>query len=90
AKAAIGKLLNDDSWSVRIAAANAMCDWGEQEKGLPVLVEAIGNSQASTRHFAMVAMEKIGNKARPALAAIKARLKDGYAGRVAKRIVGKL
>jgi len=90
AKAAIGKLLNDDSWSVRIAAAQALCDWGEQEKGLPVLVEAIGNSHASTRHFAMVAMEQIGNKAQPALAAIKARLKDGYAGRVAQRIVAKL
>ncbi|MCK5272942.1 MAG: HEAT repeat domain-containing protein, partial [Sedimentisphaerales bacterium] len=90
AKAAIGKLLNDDSWSVKIAAAHALCDWGEQKKGLPVLMEAIEDSHASTRHFAMVALEQIGNKARPALATIKAKLKDGYAGRVAGRIVAKL
>jgi len=90
AKAAIVKLIDDDSWSVRIAAAHALCDWDEQKKGLPVLMEAIKDSHASTRHFAMVSLEQIGDKARPALAAIKAKLKDGYAGRVAGRIVARL
>ena len=90
ARKSLGPLLQDESWSVRIAAAHALCDWGEEQKGLAALEEALKNANGSGRHFAMVALERIGEKARPALASIRARLKDGYAGRVAQRIVAKL
>jgi HEAT repeat protein len=33
--------LNDPSPTVRVAAAHALCDWGELEKGLTVLAELL-------------------------------------------------
>jgi len=88
AKPILEKLIKDESVSVRIAAAEALCDWGEEKKGLPVLVDILQNGNGSGRHYAMVAVEEIGDKAKPALEVIRARVDDGNAGQVALRILG--
>ncbi|MBP7050310.1 MAG: sulfatase-like hydrolase/transferase [Phycisphaerae bacterium] len=85
-------LLEDPSMVVRIAAAHAMCDWGEEEAGLPVLVEALKHPTDKMRLFAMVALDKVGQKARPALAQIQAAAQDPdqYVTRVAKTAMKRL
>ncbi|MBN1844605.1 MAG: sulfatase-like hydrolase/transferase [Sedimentisphaerales bacterium] len=86
------RLLADDSWSVRAAAARALCEWGRADKGLPVLVEALQGANGSGRHYAAVALGRIGPAARPALAAIQASLKDsnGYVARVSRNTLQRL
>jgi len=76
AKEAIGKLLDDPSPIVRIAAAQALCDWGEDEAGLPVLVQELAGSSDTARLNAAIALGRIGDKARPALPQLKAAMKD--------------
>jgi N-sulfoglucosamine sulfohydrolase len=85
AEPALVTLLRDPSAVVRIAAAHALCDWGEEKAALPVLVEALKHPSDKTRLFAVIALAKIGEQARPALAHIHALLKDrdDYVKRVA-------
>ena len=86
-------LLADPSPSVRCAAAKALCLWGEEKQALPVLVKTLKSEvQGSARHHAAVALEAIGEKARPALADIQAATQDeyDYVQRVSSRIVKKL
>lgn len=93
AKKAFVALLADPSPSVRCAAAKALCLWGEEKQALPVLVKALREEvQGSARHHAAVALEAIGEKAKPALAEIQAATKDDYdyVQRVSGRIVKKL
>jgi uncharacterized sulfatase len=86
---AVAALLQDPSVVVRIAAAHALCDWGEEKAALPVLVEALKNPTDKTRLFAVIALDKIGEKARPALAEIEALTKDRdeYVKRVATTVL---
>ena len=86
------QLLADTSAVVRIAAAHALCDWGDEEMGLPVLAQELKGELGSARLHAITALEQIGEKARPATAAIQAATKDklGYVGRVSKRVLGRL
>jgi len=92
AKRAMTTMLKDPSVVVQIAAAHALCDWGEHAHALPVLVEALKHPTGKTRMFAMVALDKIGEKARPALPQIQALVKDpdNYVTRVAKTILKRL
>ncbi len=92
AKPALMTMLEDPSVVVRIAAAHALCDWGEEKMALPVLVEALKHPTDKARLFAVIALDKIGEKARPALAQIKAATedRDNYVTRVAKTAVEKL
>jgi uncharacterized sulfatase len=85
AKPALATLLQDPSVVVRIAAAHALCDWGDERIALPVLVEALKHPTDKTRLFAVIALDKLGVKARPALAQIQALTKDRdeYVKRVA-------
>ena len=85
-KAAFEKALTDPAVVVRIAAAHALCDWGREEKALPALSEALNNKTDKARLFAIIALNKIGEKARPLLPEIKAALKDSdnYVQRVAQ------
>jgi hypothetical protein len=76
AKPALTPMLQDSSAAVRIAAAHALCDWGDEKTALPVLVEALKHPTDKTRLFAVIALDKIGEKARPALAQIQALTKD--------------
>ena len=82
---AFASLLDDPSISVRVSAAEALCQWGEAEKGLPVLVETLAESPSdSGRLYAALSLKRIGQAARPAIDAIRASLEDrnGYVGRV--------
>lgn len=92
AKPAVTTMLEDPSIVVRVAAAHAMCDWGEERIALPVLVEALKSPTDKTRMFAIVALDKIGEKARPALPLIEAATKDpdNYVTRVAKTALERL
>jgi hypothetical protein len=84
--------LKDDSVAVRVAAAHALCDWGEEAAGLPVLVGILEKHPlASGRHFAATALEHLGEKARPALPAIESAAKaDGYAARTCRNLLARL
>jgi hypothetical protein len=92
AKPAMQTRLEDQSIIVRIAAAQALCEWGQERNTLPVLVEALKHPTDKVRLFAVVALDKLGEKARPALAQIKAASqdKDDYVKRVAKTILSRL
>jgi HEAT repeat protein len=84
--------LADESTVVRVAAAHAMCDWGAEDSGLPVLVDALKHPTDKVRMFAIVALDKLGAKARPALARIKAATNDSddYVKRVALTVLERL
>ena len=93
AKAALKKMLKDEAPVVRIAAAHAMCDWGEEQEGLPVLAEtAFEHKKNKAGLYAVIALNKIGEKARPALPQIRACLKDsdGYVKRVTQAILKRM
>jgi N-sulfoglucosamine sulfohydrolase len=92
AKAACEKALDDPAMVVRIAAAHTLCDWGNEDKALPILAEAMNNKTDKARLFAIIALNKIGEKARPLLEQIKAAQKDSdnYVQRVAKSTIEKL
>lgn len=76
AKIEFEKLLKDPSPTVRVAAAHALCDWGEDQKALLVLLEVLEHKTDKARLYAVIALNQIGEKARPALANIKSHLND--------------
>lgn len=78
AKTALAKLLSDPSPIVRIAAAQALCDWGQENQALPVLVEALRHKSDTVRLNAAIALGQIGDKARPALPQLRAAMQDSY------------
>jgi len=92
AKTTLGKSLKDPAPVVRIAAAHAMCDWGEEKEGLPVLAEALKDKTDKARLYAIIALNKIGEKARPLLPQIKASVEDSdnYVQRVARTTLNQL
>jgi len=92
AKTALTRALEDPAPVVRIAAAHALCDWGQEKEALPVLAEALKCETDKARLHAMIALKQIGEKARPALPAIKAGLKDkdNYVQRVAGAVLKQL
>ncbi|MHC4110351.1 MAG: sulfatase-like hydrolase/transferase [Planctomycetota bacterium] len=89
AKASLRKMLTDHSPVVRIAAAHALCDWGNESVGVPVLVEALKHKNNKAGLHAVIALKKIGEKARLVLPQIRDCLKDsdGYVKRVAQAIL---
>ncbi|MCH7558703.1 MAG: sulfatase-like hydrolase/transferase [Planctomycetes bacterium] len=91
-KTALKTMLDDPAPVVRIAAAHALCDWGYEKHGLPVLAEALKDKTAKARLYAIIALNKIGEKARPVLPQIKAALKDSdnYVQRVARTTLERL
>lgn len=88
AKAQLLSRLADSSPSVRIAAARALCEIGAVDKALPVLIEELGSQREWVRLNAAIVLDGIGDKARPAVPALKEALKDKqnkYVVRVANR-----
>ncbi len=88
AKARLLSHLKDASPSVRIAAARALCEIGIEDKALPVLIEELGSDREWVRLNAAIVLDAIGDKARPAVPALKEALKDKqnkYVVRVANR-----
>jgi uncharacterized sulfatase len=92
ARAALRKMLVDRSPVVRIASAHALCDWGRHREGLPVLIDALKYKNNKAGLHAVIALKKIGEKARPALPQIRDCLKDsdGYVKRVTESILKSL
>jgi N-sulfoglucosamine sulfohydrolase len=91
-KPAMQTKLGDQSIIVRIAAAHALCEWGQEKDTLPVLAQALQHPTDKVRLFAIIALDKLGEKARPALAQIKAATQDSddYVKRVAKTVLSRL
>jgi hypothetical protein len=92
AKNALKRLLKDSATIVRVAAAHALCDWGQEKEALPVLTEALKDKTDKARLYAVIALDKIGEKARPVLPQIKLALNDSdnYVKRVAKTAIDQL
>lgn len=92
AKTALEKSLEDPAVIVRIAAAHALCDWGREKEALPVLAEALKDKTDKARLYAVIALNKIGEKARPVLPQIKVMIKDSdnYVQRVARTTIEQL
>jgi len=83
-------MLKDPSPAARIAAAQALCDWGEEKRGLPVLVEMLTKGELeSTRLLAATALDRIGEKARPAIDAMRGG-EGRYVSKVLKHALGQL
>ncbi len=89
AKPPVKARLADPSPVVRVAAAHAMCDWGAEEEGLAVLAQTLKHPTDKVRMFAIVALDKLGPKARPVLELIRAATKDSdnYVQRVALTVM---
>ncbi|MBN1803796.1 MAG: sulfatase-like hydrolase/transferase [Sedimentisphaerales bacterium] len=92
AQKAFKKSLKDPATIVRVASAHAMCDWGPEKEALPVLAEALKDKTDKARLYAIIALNKIGEKARPLMPQIKVALKDSddYVKRIARATVGQL
>ena len=81
----------DESFSVRVAAAEALCDWGHQKEGLPILVEGLKERSASAALLAATALYHLGAKAGPAAQALRAAAKTGgYVARMAQHILRRI
>ncbi|MHC4221758.1 MAG: sulfatase-like hydrolase/transferase, partial [Planctomycetota bacterium] len=89
AKEILAKYLKDPSPAIRIATAQALCDWQSDKQALPVLAEALKHDSDSVRLYAITALKHIGKKAAPLSKQIKAATKDNYhyVGKVARSII---
>ena len=79
ARSAAGLLtaaLGDESPSVRIAAARALCLMDMETGALPVLVRELKNDGQWVRLAAALALDELGEKARPAIDALEEALGD--------------
>ena len=94
AEEALVGALKDDAGYVRVEAARALCLMGKAtDKAVAVLGrELASNDNEVVRHYAALALEDIGEDARPAIDALKkARGEDyEYVKRVATRVVSSL
>lgn len=80
--------LRDESVSVRVAAARALCRMGKIDKGLPALTAAMESEHQWGRLQAAIVLDEMGEQARPAEQALKNALKgqpNKYITRVANR-----
>jgi HEAT repeat protein len=89
---ALRKALADPSPVVRVAAAEALCKQDRHTEALPVLIEALKHENDWVRHSTALVLDSLGEKARPALEAMKARVNDPnqYVGRVLGPVVKRL
>jgi len=93
AAARLREALEDDAPSVRIAAARALCRMGDVESGLPVLRKELSGPRQWARLQAAIALDLLGEAARPALPELQAALHDQpnkYIVRVANKAVNDL
>jgi hypothetical protein len=92
AQTKLRKALKDNAAVVRIAASHALCDWGYDKEALPILAETLKDKNDKARVYAITALNKIGEKARPVLPQIKAALKDSdeFVQRVARATTNQL
>ena len=85
--------LKDESPSVKIAAARALCHMNQPEQALPVLVQQLKSEHEWVRLNAAIVLDEIDGQARPAIQDLQAALKDKqnkYVVRVANRALNEL
>ena len=82
-------MLKDESVAVRIMAAQGLCTNDVHSRALAVLADTLANSHNSGRHWAAVAIEAIGDNAKPIWQNVKAAENDkySYTQRVVKNII---
>lgn len=85
--AALARALEDASVAVRIEAAGALIDRGEAGKPFAVLEAALGGGQGDAAVHAARTLQLLGERARPALAAMKGAL-AAASGKGSKRPAG--
>ncbi len=93
AKEVIRKSLQDESPSVRIAAARAVARLGDAEPAIRVLTEELKSDHQWGRLAAAIVLDEMDDQARDALPALKAALKNQpnkYIVRVANHAVNEL
>lgn len=94
AKALVERGLDDEAACVRVASARALFKMDEPgEIALPVLIDELGSSQEWVRLQAALVLDSIGERARPAIPALKEALKDThnkYVVRVANRALNQM
>ncbi|MBD3674198.1 MAG: sulfatase-like hydrolase/transferase [Planctomycetaceae bacterium] len=75
--------LNDDSESVRIAAARALCRMNRPAEALPVLIEVLDNGTQWARVHAANVLDEIDEQARPVIDGMKRNkaYRDGFVAR---------
>jgi N-sulfoglucosamine sulfohydrolase len=83
---ALKKCLKDESPDVRINAAEALCNLGNVDEGLPVLIAELSNENTKAALRAANSLQYIGDAAKPALKALKAQFEnsDNYVQRAVK------
>jgi len=67
AKEALIGLLDDEAPSVRIAAAEALCELGEEKQALPVLVQALSHRRIEVELQAAIVLDLLDHRALQAL-----------------------
>ena len=75
---AVRPLLEDPSNVVRVAAAHALSDWGEDDVALPTLTAVLAGGSQSERLYAVTALSQLGHVAEPAISALRAAQKDKW------------
>jgi uncharacterized sulfatase len=73
---ALQKALDDPAVEVRIVAAEALCRIDRDELALPVLVQALSHQSRWVGLQAANVLDRIGDKARPAVGAMKKAVQD--------------
>lgn len=89
---ALVKCLKDEYPDVRINAAEALCNLGNVDDGLPVLIQELSNDNTKAALRAANSLQYIGKAAKPALKALEAQFEnnDDYVQRAVKFTAGKL
>jgi arylsulfatase A-like enzyme len=93
AESTMERALEDESVSVRVAVARALCKMDRPEKALPVLITALDCEHQWGRLQAAIVLDYIGETARPAEDALKKCLSkqpNKYITRVANRALNDL
>jgi uncharacterized sulfatase len=92
ARKVLTEALRDGSPSVRIAAARALLRFTDDPAALAVLIESLHDAEGSVRVLAADALDGLGPKARPAVAALQECLHDSnqYVVRLTNRTLNVL
>lgn len=75
---ALMPLLRDESAGVRVAAAQALCQLGDPEQGLPVLRQELEGGNDAAGMYAIRGLEMLGETARPARPSVEAAVDSPY------------
>ena len=79
----IRELLQDPSAAVRVAAARALCRFGQSQQALPTLTDVLEDGAQWERLYAITVLDEIDADAKPALDAMRKALeyRDGFVAR---------